>query len=712
MQDLLPQLIRLNIPFIFLLLIGAVATLIAFYQYRKTTPELSKSFKYILITIRAIIFFLVILLFFSPSFFLTYNKTIKPKFALFIDNSKSMSYEINDYKRWLKTMDAVQSVIKIIPSNAQLIQFTFNSSIDTVTSTEITASEKSTNFNPLIGLLKRDNFNKAVIVTDGNHTESKYPIESEWPFDTKIYTVGIGAISSGIDLVINNVIYQPVTYVDQENLVETQIKAVNLDDNSSVQIKYYLNNKLIQQKQINLPSGSFNRSVKLSNIHNKAGLNKIRIEIDVIDNETNVLNNRYTFVQNVLNSRIRIGLFAGSPSYESKFISFLLKQIEDFEVFDYIEKKSGQFFNRADLNELDNLDLLILCGFPGRYTSANTLNRVLNYVRQKQPSLLVYLNQHTNLQKLLQIRPWLPYEQLPGKIKSREITVNNPLTNSMNPSLFIFDRKDVNQEFWTKTPPITIYYSGGLIRDGVKSLLSGSDSRNQFPLILLNEQKNHRSVVLNGEGFWKWHFLLQSNQRISAGYQKFLTNMLRWANDRAKLKPVILNSEKNVAHLGESVRINGYIYDASFQPMKDGELIVQADWNQQEFSIEAVNDSTGNYLIEFVPPGEGKYTITAKGFKQGIELGSDQLEIEVIPIEKEFIHIDQNVDFLKKLAHMGNGLYVDASQIDTLASALIEPDKVVLKDRVIDIWYHPVLLALIILLITAEWILRKRLGLV
>jgi hypothetical protein len=70
------------------------------------------------------------------------------------------------------------------------------------------------------------------------------------------------------------------------------------------------------------------------------------------------------------------------------------------------------------------------------------------------------------------------------------------------------------------------------------------------------------------------------------------------------------------------------------------------------------------------------------------------------------------VEFLKKLAKMGNGLYFNASDIDSLASALIEPDKRVLNERIIDIWYHPVLLALIIFLITIEWILRKRQGLV
>jgi hypothetical protein len=214
MQDFFPQLIRLNIPFIFLLLIGALSVLIAYYLYRNTNPELSKPSKYMLITIRSIIFFLVVLLFLTPSFFLTYKETINPKIALFVDNSKSMGYETEDYKRWPETLNAFKEVRNILPPNIELSQFTFNSRIDTISNGTITVSEGATNFSSVVALLKKINFNKAVIISDGNHTESNYPIEGEWPFDTRIFTVGIGEISSGIDLAIKNVIYQPVTYLD------------------------------------------------------------------------------------------------------------------------------------------------------------------------------------------------------------------------------------------------------------------------------------------------------------------------------------------------------------------------------------------------------------------------------------------------------------------------------------------------------------------
>ena len=374
--------------------------------------------------------------------------------------------------------------------------------------------------------------------------------------------------------------------------------------------------------------------------------------------------------------------------------------------------KNGSFYNQTNLNKLDDLDILIFCGFPGSNTSSNTINHLLSFIKTKQPSLILYLNDQTDLHKLLQFIPWLPYEQLPANIKSREISITNPLSTSINPLLFIFDDKENNREFWSKTPPVVICFSGGKLKPSTKVLLSGSDSRNQFPLILYNDQKNQRAIVFNGEGYWKWHFLLQDNPHISAGYQKFLINLLRWANDRSELKPVILKTEKNVAHPGETIHLNGYIYDGLFKPVMDGELIVEAEWNQQKFDIESVNDSVGGYEINFVPPGEGKYILTARGFRDGVEIGSDKLELEVIPIEKEYIYLDQNREFLKKLAEMGNGYYVDAANIDSLAPALIEPDKIIMKDRVIDIWYHPILLTIIIILISAEWILRKRLGLV
>ena len=99
MQDLFPQFIRLNIPFIFIILIAAIAVLIAYYLYRRTTPEISRIFKYVLVTIRSVILFFVILLFFTPNFLLTYKEINRPTIALFIDNSKSMGYETESKNR-------------------------------------------------------------------------------------------------------------------------------------------------------------------------------------------------------------------------------------------------------------------------------------------------------------------------------------------------------------------------------------------------------------------------------------------------------------------------------------------------------------------------------------------------------------------------------------------------------------------------------------
>ncbi|MBN1407581.1 MAG: hypothetical protein JW956_07325 [Calditrichaceae bacterium] len=707
-----PQLIRLNIPFIFLLLIGATAIALAYYLYKKTTPVINKVSKYLLITIRSLIFFFVIVLFFTPSFFLTFKETLSPTVALFIDNSRSMGYETENYKRWQETLEAAQKIRSIIPSNVELHQFTFNNRVDTASSEKLFLSEGSTDFNTIISFIKHKNFNKAIIISDGNPTEGSYAVQNEWPFDTKIFTAGIGQISSGIDLAINNVTYQPVAYLDDENKIEIQIRVENLPNMSTLKLDYYINDKLIQQKKQNMYPGSYNQNINLTHINKQVGLNKLRIVAQTIEGEANILNNTYTFVQNVLDSKMKIGIFSGMPAYDSKFVSLLLQQVEDFEVLHYTEKRNGQFYNQTNLNAIEELDVFILIGFPGKYTLSNTMNRILNILRQKQPALLVFMNQYSDQQKLLQLRPWLPYEQLPAKIKAMDVIINHPLSSSINPLLYIYDEKERNQEFWSKAPPIRIEYAGGKLKDNVQTLLSGSGSRNEFPLILLSEQQNYRSLSFNGEGFWKWHFLLQDRKQISTAYQKFLVALLRWANDRTKLKPVTLVSEQNVVDLGESVQITGYIYDNSFQPVKDGELAVNAEWNKQTFSLEVKNDSTGSYLIDFMPPGEGKYTITAKGYREGIELGSDKLEIEVIPVEKEFIHINQNVNFLKKLAEMGNGFYVNASDIDSLRSVLIQQDAVTLRDRVIDIWYHPVLLTMIIVLITTEWIMRKRLGLV
>jgi hypothetical protein len=141
-------------------------------------------------------------------------------------------------------------------------------------------------------------------------------------------------------------------------------------------------------------------------------------------------------------------------------------------------------------------------------------------------------------------------------------------------------------------------------------------------------------------------------------------------------------------------------------------VTLEAEWEEQRFQLDVRSDSAGNYSAEFWPPGTGSFTIEGRGSRNGMLFGSDQLKIEVIPFDNEFVRLGQDTDFLIRLANRYNGTHVNHDNINPLVEAVSDKSRFVTEEQEIEIWYRPAMLFLILILITLEWIIRKRSGLV
>ena len=713
MHNFLPELIRFNVPFIIVLVLVSLAALAAWWLYRRVAPPLTKASQYVLLILRATILFLVLLLFFTPRFIITFQVEKQPGFGIFTDNSASMAVRDNDRPRWQETIAARQQVQAMLPPSARLGHFTFNSGVEEhEADAGMDVSGFATNFSALLDAIRKENFDKVIIISDGNHTEGSYPLTDRWPSMTTLYTVGIGNIETGIDVSIDNVRYPALNYVNKKSDIEVQISSRGLPKNERLQMRLFLDKRLITAQFVELEAGSYQHSVFFEYIPGRTGLNRLRVEIDSLGGEKNWDNNSYTFVQNILKSKIKVGLISGLPSYDSKFLNLLLSRNEDVELFTFTETPRQRAFEGSDNRHIDSLEVIILCGFPGPYSQQNQINRLMNVLKTGNSSTMIFLTRHTDINKLQAFRDYLPFESVIRNRDALPVAVSNPAEMSVNPILFLFDRQEILRRYWGKLPPVDVYFSVSRPKANSRILLNAAGDSETIPLLTLADNPLQRMVLFNGEGFWKWYFLLQNDAEIVDGYAILLNHLVRWGSDQSKIKAVALESRQTTTTPGSEINIRAALFDANYQPLKDGQLVVQALWNDQEFTLPVIPDSAGNFQINFLPPGEGKFVITARGFKDGIEIGSDRLEIEVIPTDKEFIRVSQNRDFLNRLAVMSNGRYVDAADLDTLRQFLAVESELTFLERIFDIWYKPFLLILILLLITMEWILRKRYNLV
>ena len=101
----------------------------------------------------------------------------------------------------------------------------------------------------------------------------------------------------------------------------------------------------------------------------------------------------------------------------------------------------------------------------------------------------------------------------------------------------------------------------------------------------------------------------------------------------------------------------------------------------------------------------------ADGRRGGSQLGSSDRWFYVGGGDREFADPRLNAGFLRRLARESGGQYVQASDASRVVSLIEEAVPQNAEPERRDLWHEPWAFAIVIALLSAEWILRRRWGL-
>jgi hypothetical protein len=163
--------------------------------------------------------------------------------------------------------------------------------------------------------------------------------------------------------------------------------------------------------------------------------------------------------------------------------------------------------------------------------------------------------------------------------------------------------------------------------------------------------------------------------------------------------------------LGESLVTTVQLFDASFIPVDEAEVKLSITGPDGNFESIAKSIGKGNYLWQYKPMIEGSYRIKAEAYKNDVFLGSNQIEINVLPVNSEFLFTKQDANFLRNLASATGGQYFTADNSNDIIPFLPNTPEIVEITKNYDLWNKLYTLLLIILLLSIEWFIRKRKGL-
>ncbi len=695
-------------------LLAAFALLLAGYTifvYRTTVPEISRQKKIFLTLLRILALVLLFLLIFEPLLKIENKKIIQPVHYFFVDNSKSLK-QFEDKSPFIS--DNFLKEIKKLPANSfKLFSFGSNVSHELKSdSAKFLFIEPATNFSKIFtSLQKEENIASITIVSDGIITEGTSPQYQAEKLNVPVFTIGVGDSTTKKDISIQNILHNEFLYTGTSTPFVVSVLQHGFNG-AKATLSLLEDNSLLEAKELSFTESEL-QNIEFSYKPKSPGEKKISFVLSPLQNEYSIENNRQSVFVKVLDSKLSIVLIAGAPSADVTFIKNSLQADTNNFVQFFTQITSSQFLEKKlPDNALDKADVLYLVNFPSSQTSNQLVEKVTKLIKEKNLPYFFLLTSSVDPVKLRILQSELPFafdrtdkSVVEAQPVIEDATLRNPLLQ--------FSGKNILEQ-WNNLPPV--YKPNWELTAKPESEVLAKTRINNIalnsPLIISKRLGGKRAIAVLAADIWKWK-LQKATVQLDL-FDRFLSNGTKWLHAVEQKKQVTISTNKKFYSVGEKIYFTAEVYDEAFNAVNEAEIKCSVKSKENEISVSFSSVGSGLYEGEITEISKGDYNFSGEALLDHKSLGKDNGRFSVGDVDYELQNTTMNSDLLKLLAKETKGKFFYNSY-GNLFAKLNEISKNSSKNKIevneYRLWSSELMLALIILLFAAEWVLRKREGL-
>jgi uncharacterized membrane protein len=436
----------------------------------------------------------------------------------------------------------------------------------------------------------------------------------------------------------------------------------------------------------------------------------------------------------------RLLLVEGAPGFEHTFVKRALQRDAGLEVDSVIRKGQNEegrdtFIVQAassrapaladgypvKRDQLFRYDAIVFGNIAGDFFTRDQLAMTADFVAERGGGLLVLGARSFDRAGLV----GTPLEEaLPVDFADRRSDLGRAATGSAPPANAIVLTADgathpatrlavgidESKKKWSQLPPMAAATSIGAPRPGAQVLAvtsgGGGDVR---PAIVAQRYGLGRSIVFAGEASWRWRMLLPSGDNT---FELAWRQMTRWlasgAGDAVEIAPAAATLP------GTTETLSVFVRNEEFRPIGDAEVVLRVkEPGGQERSVAAAlsDPKDGRYSVAVRFDQAGVYTIAADVRRGQQTLGTAVRPMLVGGADLEMAEPRLNEAVLRRISETTGGAYLPAGDAARLPSLIRWADTEAPPMEMRDVWDNGWALAIIIALLAAEWIARRRSGL-
>ncbi|MEO6214212.1 MAG: glutamine amidotransferase [Vicinamibacterales bacterium] len=576
-----------------------------------------------------------------------------------------------------------------------------------------------------------------VLVSDGADTTDAALTEAVLSLKAAalpVFTIGVGKDRLTRDIQVDRVSTPRQVLKGTSLLIDVVIRQTGYSG-QTITVDVEDAGRIVGTQQVALTADGEPTSVRIRVMAADAGPRVLRFKVPPRPDEVIAQNNVREALVDVVDRPERILYYEGTPRFEFKFVRLAVEDDKNLQLVTLLRTAESKYF-RFGIDDPEQLaggfprtreELfayrgLVLGSVEASAFTADQLRMIAEFLEKRGGGLLVLGGPKafaeggyagTPVAEVLPVILDRVIRTADGTHAAIHLQVRPTRAGEGHAVTQIAPNEAGSLARWPEMPSVTTVNPIRSVKPGATVHLGGMDDRRRDHVVLASQRYGRgKAIAQTVQDSWVW----QMHSKMSVEdqtHENYWRQMLRWLVDCVP-DTVDVHTVSDRVEPGETVTLVADVVDRSFVELNDARVIAHV--TRPGGAIEDVpmhwtGERSGEYRATFTAADQGIYTANVEALRGGTPIGRGATQVRAAASDAEYFDATMQAARLKRIADDTGGKFYPADAASGLPEDLQYTGRGVTTIEERELWHMPVVLITLLVLMFAEWSLRRRVGL-
>ena len=518
-----------------------------------------------------------------------------------------------------------------------------------------------------------------VLATDGISNRGSNPASVAEGLPFPVYTVALGDTTRHRDAALTELRCNRIAMLGSDFPIEATMTAAGLKGKTTRLNVTDGDGRTLTGKDVTYDDNTYTATIAATLHASKPGLQRFTATLGAVDGEHTAANNAVTFYVDVIDTRRRVAIYANAPHPDIAALKRSIEGNPNYEatvIYANDAKKPDTSFSLAVLHNLPSAthtDIGFATGLPQIY------------VIGMQTDLARFNALHSGL-------------EINARVKRA-----NEVSALHQPAFSLFSLDEGTVGAIEAMPPLDAPFGESRTSEGLQMLLSARlgtiDTRQ--PLVAAYATGGQRRAFVWGEGLWRWRLADWQANKTHEHFDQLVAQLVSFTAMQHRGNRLQVEAARSYAE-GETPVVRAQLYNENYELTTTPEVSLHLTGDSLEADYTFARDGQSYRLaLPDLKGGLYRYRATADGLT-----AEGAFAVEALNLEQRSLVADHTL--LRTVSATTGAEMYSPDRLAALSERLsaLKPT-IYTHTRYAELLRLPWVLALIILLLGAEWVLRK-----